>query len=143
MNNAMTINTRPDEPSSVPIPKLGFGLLLIALTGLIHLIDAQEYWNEVHYIGVLFVVTAVGTAVAAYGIARGQRWGWQLGLVIAVSNAVGYVLSRTVGIPQFRENSWSTFLEPMGLASLAVEIFFTALAVHVLVNTSQNFQDEV
>jgi len=114
------------------------GVGLIAAIGVIHLVEAPEYWGEVHYIGALFVVTAIGAILAAVAIARGDRWGWALGLAIAVGDGAGYVLSRTVGIPRFRENSWETFLEPVGLASLAVEALFVILAVRLMTRWGSN-----
>ena len=63
---------------------------------------------------------------------RNARWGWMLGSTIAAANALGYILSRTAGIPQFREASLAKFLEPVGLASLLVEVLFLVLALRVL-----------
>lgn len=110
----------------------GVGVVLIALAGLIHLVEAPEYWGEVRYIGALFVVGAAATLASAVGILRGERWGWQLGLAVAGSMAVAYVLSRSIGIPQFREASLDKFLEPLGFGSLVVEALFVLLALRVL-----------
>jgi len=105
---------------------------LIGAVALIHLIDAPEYYGEVPYIGILFVVSAVAAIVAAVGIVRNQRWGWQLGAAVSAGTAVGYVLSRTVGIPMFRENDLAHFLEPIGIASLVVEVAFLVVAWQAL-----------
>jgi hypothetical protein len=111
---------------------IGGGVALLGGTGLIHLFEAPEYWGEVHYIGALFVVGAVAAIVAAFGILRGERWGWQLGLAVTGGMALAYVLSRTTGIPQFPEASLDHFLEPFGLGSLIVEVLFVVLALRVL-----------
>jgi hypothetical protein len=105
---------------------LGIGLIIA--TGLVHLTNAQEYYGEVPYIGVLFVVNAIGALVAAVGIQRDTRWGWGLGFLMAGGPFLAYVLSRSVGIPGFRENSWEQFTEPMGLLSLSVEGMFVLVA---------------
>jgi hypothetical protein len=105
-----------------------FGLGLILATGLLHLIEAPEYYDEVKYIGVLFVASMIGAAVAAYGIWRDERWGWLLGVAVAGGSFVAYLLSRTVGLPSFREASWSEALEPMGVLSLIVEGLFVGIA---------------
>lgn len=132
MTSALSIDRRHTSVAKVSPRTITLGAGLTALTGLIHLVDAPEYYGEVHYIGVLFVLTAIGAAVSVVGITRGERWGWALALAIASSSAIAYVMSRTVGIPMFRENSWATFLEPMGLASLAVEAMLIIVATRVL-----------
>lgn len=53
------------------------------------------------------------------------------GVLVAGGTLGGYLLSRTVGLPGFREASWEQFMEPMGLASLAVEATFLVVAVLV------------
>jgi len=95
-------------------------------------VEAPEYYGEVKYIGAVFVGSMVGAAVAAYGIWRDERWGWLLGLAVAVGSFAGYVLSRTVGLPSFRETSWSQVLEPMGVLSLMDEGLFVGLALPVV-----------
>jgi hypothetical protein len=69
-----------------------FGVGLILATGLLHLVEAPEYYGEVMYIGVLFVASMIGAAVAAYGIWRDERWGWLLGF--AVAGAATFALLR-------------------------------------------------
>ena len=108
------------------------GMVSVALVGLLHLIEAPEYYGEVKYIGALFVLSAIGAVVAVFGMARDLRAGWLLGAALAGSNFVAYVLSRTVGLPQFRENSWAEFAEPMGLLSLAVEAAAFIICVRAL-----------
>jgi len=107
------------------------GIALIAATGLIHLIETPEYLAEMPYIGVLFALSVVGAMVAAFGIYRGERWGWTLGVLVAGGSLVGYLLSRTVGLPLFRENTWEAFAEPVGLLSLLVEGLFLGVATNV------------
>ena len=95
---------------------------LIVLVGLIHLIEAPEYFEEASYLGLLFLANFAGTIVAAIGIYRGSRsWGWGLGILLAASAYLGYILSRTVGLPGFYEDE---FFEPMGVLSLIVEALF-------------------
>jgi hypothetical protein len=109
---------------------------LIAASGVIHLVETPEYLGEVRYIGVLFALSVIGTVVAAVGIFRGERWGWTLGAVVAGASIAGYLLSRTVGLPGFRENSWEEFAEPLGLLSLLMEALFLVLAANLLTGRS-------
>ena len=100
------------------------GILLISVTGLIHLLEARDAFGEAFYKGVLFVANGMGAAISAVGIHRGERrWGWDLGCVVTVGALVGYVLSRTVGLPGLpaEPDAW---LEPLGVASLVVEVLF-------------------
>lgn len=110
---------------------------LIAMVGLIHLIEAPEYLEEVTYVGFLFFLNAIGAVASAYGILRGRSWGWPLGALIAAGALVAYLLSRTVGLPGAGILAQDSFFEPMGVVSLLVEaLFLTLYAVGVTRRTS-------
>jgi hypothetical protein len=66
--------------------------------------------------------------VAALGIYRNRQWGWVLALLVAGGAFVGYVASRTVGLPGLpaEPDAW---LEPIGVASLVCEGLFIVLFV--------------
>lgn len=118
------------------------GLALMALTGLIHVVEAPEYLEEKRYIGILFIVAGIGAVISMYGIWKAQSWGWQLGVVVAGGSAAAYLASRTVGLPGFRENSWSQFLEPSGMISLVVELLFCYVAFRVLTDQGKPVAEE-
>jgi len=103
---------------------LGVGLIVVV--GLIHTIDAPEGFEEAAYKGWLFYANGLGSLVAAFGILRGQRFGWNLGLFIAAGSFLSYVASRTVGLPLIpaEPDAW---LEPLGVASLIAEGLFVAV----------------
>ncbi len=96
-------------------------IVLIVAVGLIHMYSSPGEMDEAAYLGLLFIANCVGALVAAYGILRGERWGWVLGLVVTVGAVVGYVVSRTVGLPGMDVEDW---LNPIGVASLVVEGMF-------------------
>ena len=103
----------------------GAAISLIVVVGLIHLIDAPGDLQEAPYQGLLFLANFFGALAAAIGIQRGHRWGWLLGVLVAGGAFVGYVISRTVGLPGLPvEEEW---LEPLGLLSLVVEGLFAGL----------------
>lgn len=105
-------------------PLLLTAVVLIVLTGLIHLVEAPEYLEEETYIGVLFIFNAVGAAVCAYGLLKGASWAWPLGILVAGGAFVAFILSRTTGLPSFKEDEW----EGLGLLSLVVEGAFVIVA---------------
>jgi hypothetical protein len=97
----------------------GAGLVLVA--GLIHLFLTPEHFEEIAYLGVLFLADFAGSVVAAYGIYRGRRWGWALGALVARGALVAYLLSCTVGLPGVEEGH---LLEPWGVLAMTVEALF-------------------
>lgn len=106
------------------------GIVLILATGIIHLIDAPSSFDDATYKGLLFVANGLGAAIAAVGIYHGARsWGWGLGLLVAGGTFIGYIISRTVGLPGLKPDEW---LEPLGITSLIVEAAYVALALYVL-----------
>src|SRR5215217_9377352 len=75
------------------------GAMLILASGLIHLVLSPEHFEEAAYLGWLFLADFAGAAVAAWGIYRGQRWGWVLGAVVALGAFVAYLIDGVVGLP--------------------------------------------
>ena len=107
---------------------LWLGMALILTIGLIHAIDAKDSFEEAAYKGWLFYLNGAGALVAAFGIFRKETWGWSLGLLIAAGSFIGYVASRTVGLP-FIPAEPDAWLEPLGVASLVVEALFIVVFV--------------
>src|SRR5260370_12872841 len=106
---------------------VGAAIVLILVTGLIHLVQGPGQFSEAAYVGVLFFLNAAGAALAAIGIYRGAKvWGWGLGLFVAGGALLMYVLSRTVGLPGLDVQKW---FEPIGILSLVVEGLFVILSI--------------
>jgi uncharacterized membrane protein HdeD (DUF308 family) len=100
----------------------GAGITLILLTGVIHFIDAPSSFGDATYKGLLFVANGIAALVAAFGIYRGRRWGWALGVLVAGGALVGYAISRTVGLPGLAPEIWLS--SPLAELSLVVEAAF-------------------
>jgi hypothetical protein len=99
-------------------------LVAIVATGLIHFGTARESFGEATYKGLLFVANGIGALVAAVGVYRDRAdWGWLLGALVAGGAFLGYVLSRTVGLPGLPAEPDAWF-EPLGIASLVAEAVF-------------------
>jgi uncharacterized membrane protein HdeD (DUF308 family) len=104
------------------------GIVAIVATGLIHFVEVPDNLAEVPYKGVLFILNGIGSLIAAFLIFRSDPRGWQLGIAVAASAAVGYVLSRTIGLPLLPAEPDAWF-EPLGFASLLVEVAFLGVAL--------------
>jgi len=97
-------------------------ILLILATGILHYITAAKEYSEARYMGVLFIANFIGSLIAAVGIARRKPgWGWSLGGVIAAGSILGYIQSRTVGMPGMQVETW---YDPIGIPALIVETLF-------------------
>ena len=102
----------------------------LGLVGLIHLILAPEYFSEQAYIGVLFVLGAIALGAFTLRLWRGDDVpSWLLGALTMAGMGVGFILSRTVGLPGFHEGEW----ELSGLVCLLLEAGFVAVAARALV----------
>ncbi len=108
------------------------GVWTIALIGVIHLLVIPEYFAEAAYVGLLFLANALGAALSAYGIRQRAGWGWALGALISVASFVGYIASRTVGLPGAPGILREGFFDPPGLLSLVLEALFVALCLRVV-----------
>jgi len=114
---------------------VGAGISVIVIVGLIHLVGVPEDLEEAPYQGFLFLANFFGAVVAAIGIYRGRSWGWRLGALVSVGAFVGYVISRTTGLPGLPvEEEW---LEPLGLLSLLVEALFVGLYLMIFVRPAK------
>lgn len=113
----------------VPASFKWIGIALMAMVGLIHLVEAPEYYSEAAYLGILFLVNVLGAAVSMWGIYRQMAWGWALGVIVAGGAVIAYFISRTVGLPGFAGAPW---FESIDVLALIVEVAFVALAAYVL-----------
>ena len=101
------------------------GIAMILMVGLIHFVDAPDSFSEATYKGLMFTANGVGAFVAAVGIYLNRRGlGWNLGAFVAAGAFVGYVISRTAGLPGLGVDEW---LEPVGLLPLAAEALFISV----------------
>jgi hypothetical protein len=101
-------------------------LLGVAVT---HLLDLPDKLQEAHYMAALFC----GLIVASLGLAAALAAGWHARLaldtagVLSALTMIGFVLSRTIGLPQIEDHvgQWG---DPVGIASLVFEATLVALA---------------
>lgn len=102
---------------------------LLAATGALHLILAPEYLGEQAYIGVLFILgglVSLALALRLWNHADAETW--IASAAVAGGMAVGFVLSRTIGLPGFHEGEW----ELSGIVSVLLEAGVVAYATGAL-----------
>jgi len=101
----------------------------LAAVGVIHLVLSPEYLNEQAYIGALFIAGGLFLCGLAVALWRADNVpSWLLGALTMAGMGIGFVLSRTTGLPGFRESDW----ELSGIVSLVLEAGFVAAAFPAL-----------
>src|SRR5690242_20294955 len=104
----------------------------LAGIALIHLLDSLGKFQETPYMGWMYIgLMAPCLAAAATLLHTPAREAWLAAIVLPASAIAGYVLTRTVGLPQAHGDvgNWS---EPLGLAALFVEGTVIAVAGYAL-----------
>ncbi|MEA2412216.1 MAG: hypothetical protein QOC77_2777 [Thermoleophilaceae bacterium] len=101
----------------------------LASIGVIHLVDAIGKYGETRYLFWMYIALIVGCLVVAGAVLfTRMRIALLAAAGLAASAAVGYVLSRTTGLPQ-ASGDIGNWTEPLGLASLFVEGSVAAVAI--------------
>ena len=104
----------------------------LAGVALIHLLELQGKLAEVPYLGVGYIALIAASVISgALLIHSNSRIGWMLAGGAALGTIVGFTLTRTVGLPQ-STGDIGNWLEPMGLASLFVEVIVVCVAAYAL-----------
>jgi hypothetical protein len=109
--------------------------VLLLVGGLVHLDLWWSGYRGIPYIGPLFFVNAVMSALIALAlVARSDRRVTLPGMAIASGSLVAFGLSRTVGLFGFMEAAWT----PAAFRTIAAEIgTIVAIALIVLVKRRQ------
>lgn len=104
-------------------------VFIILVVGLSHLLEIGDAFEEATYKGLLFAANSLGCLVTAIVIYRTEKtWGWLLGFIISVSSIVGYIISRTLGLPGIPAEPDAWF-EPLGVVSLLSEGIFIVIFI--------------
>jgi hypothetical protein len=113
----------------------GVGVVLLLGIALVHLLDAVNQFAEHKYVFVLYLLLMAGSlAVAAFLLRTDSRLAWSLVTLIGGLTLLGFVLSRTTGLPNFNDDigNWA---EQLGLASLFTEGAAVLLGLYKLATT--------
>jgi len=119
----------PASALVVPRALAAAGLVAVAV---LHVAAAGDEWGDTRGIFWLFMGLAAVCLSLAVRLGLGlDRWAWAAVASVAAAAMVGYVLSRSTGLPGATDDigDWAN---PLGLAALAVEAALIPLAVLVL-----------
>ena len=105
------------------------GAVLLAGVALTHLLDLPDKLSEAHYMAALFCALIITSLYlgAVLLVGSATRFAFVAGAALCAATIAGYVLSRTVGLPQI-EDHVGMWADPVGIASLVCEAGVIALA---------------
>jgi hypothetical protein len=107
----------------------------LAGIGVIHLLDAVGKWSETRYMFWMYMALIAASLLTAGAVLLSRsRLPLLAAAGLAASAALGYVLSRTTGLPN-ATGDVGNWTEPLGLASLFVEGSVIALVAAALPRT--------
>jgi hypothetical protein len=118
------------DDTITPVPLLVASAGLLIAIAIIHLQDQGGLLGGVSptWLKYGYYLVEIGALVRALFVIRGKAIGWVLGLASSVGPFVGYILSRSVGVPgdPGDAGNWGYLL---GTVSLLVEGSFAMVAV--------------
>jgi hypothetical protein len=106
------------------------GVICLAGIAGTHITDLPEKIDEAPYMAVLFCGLIVASCVLGILLVTGRKPDrvWPLAGAVAALPLIGYVLSRSVALPQL-EDHVGDWLNPAGVASLVFETVLVVLSV--------------
>jgi hypothetical protein len=129
--------THDDELRGLVAEVAARATVAVGLAGiaLIHLLDSIGKWSETRYLFWMYVALMVGSLGTAGAVLfTRSRLSWLVAAGVAASALIGFVINRTVGLPNAMDDigNWT---EPLGLASLFVEGAVVAVSLAALAAT--------
>jgi hypothetical protein len=114
------------------------GVICLSGIAVTHVTDLPEKIEEAPYMAVLFCGLIVASAALGIVLATGRTGSqaWPLAGAVAVLPLVGYVVSRSVGLPKL-EDHVGDWLNPAGVASLVFEAVLVVLSIFQVLRTRQ------
>jgi hypothetical protein len=108
------------------------GIMGLVGVALVHLLDSGSKFQETPYLFWMYVGLMVASLAVAGLLLHTETWlGWAAAGSLAGSVIVGFVLSRTLGLPGSSKDI-SNWGESLGLGSLLIEGCVVALSVYRL-----------
>jgi hypothetical protein len=132
MVSTMVVTRERVDTRQAIAPLAVAGLAVIAT---IHGLDVSGKLDETFYLGVMFIMGPIVSALVAAALlmSRHERLGWALAGLVSAGTFAGYCVSRTTGLPSAKDDigNWG---EPAGVISLVAEGVVVLLAVYALRN---------
>jgi hypothetical protein len=105
------------------------GLMGVAV---IHVLQLPDAFSETFYLGLLFVGAVVAAVLVAAALTRTSGRGvWTAAAALPALILLGYLLSRTTGLPD-ATNDVGEWEEPLGLTSMVAEGLVVCVSAAVL-----------
>ena len=114
------------RPRRTPARWGAAALLLVAAAAHVPLV--QEHLHEAPYVGWAFLLLSIACVVLAVWVVRSDRTdAWILIGAVALAALVGYLASRTIGLPEIGDDvgNWT---EPLSYPAVTAELFLVVLA---------------
>lgn len=109
------------------------GIMGLVAVALIHLLDSGSKFHETPYIFWMYVGLMIASLIVGASLLHVESHvAWVVAGVLAGLTMIGFVISRTVGLP-YASNDIGNWGEQLGLASLFIEGCVVALASYRLV----------
>ena len=120
----------PIQPRVLPTLELA-GIAGLAVTIAIHATELGGKTDEVTYLGFGYVALIAAAFVSIVMLAIGDQRGWRLAAAATGATLVGYVLTRTTGLPGSTDDvgNWG---ETLAVWAMASEIVVCGLAAAAL-----------
>jgi hypothetical protein len=118
-----TLHATDGRTRNIVLRSLGVAALLV--TALIHAKEAGEKLDEVRYLGIGYLLLIGAAGIAAGLLVANDRRGWLLGGLACAATLIGYVLSRTTGLPLSSDDigNWSESIAiAAGLSEIVVVV---------------------
>lgn len=111
------------------------GIIALGGVAITHAIALPEHLADanVHYVAIMFCLLILASCLTAIGLAvvRRPTSAWLIAGVTSATTIVGFVISRTVGLPNMADDI-GNWLLPAGIASLVCEAVVVAFSVYAV-----------
>ncbi len=108
--------------SDLSVVRRALAAMLLLGIALIHVLDVKDKFEEVPYMGVFFLgLIAISLILAELLVRTDDPLVWLAAAAVAGATILGYVLSRSTGLPGEGGGEVGNWWETLGLASLFVE----------------------
>ena len=134
---AETTTRRPPNPTDAHAPKRLPVLDLAGIAGLsaviaIHTAELSGKVEETAYLGLGYIALIMASVMSIALLAQHDRRGWILARLTAAATMIGFVITRTTGLPNARGDigNWSETIAVWSLIAEGLVILISTIALH-------------